>query len=404
MNINDKLEGRYYSPEQLLIHNALLMGFHYNRKWLTWMFTKRRLGVKEGSYSIIGLQNTLQSLFKLMDIFEAKYGDKCEFSLWYDSSEGNYVPIFKVIYDEFIIENGTGRKHKIQGLFIIHHFEYREGHLRPRRMYGGRIKKTTLELASGYQQSHLGTLGKDSFLRTPFYSGTFCVGSDTDVSRMLAEFKIDMDYDRYELFLYTVDSMVQWESLEGVPYIKMETIENALSGKVTTSSYVNELAVLKYILKEKIPLDFDYYISEGVYRIKPNRKASDLIKKVVLTLFKYPTYKKILVTTIDNKNFVEMRAEGETLKQGTSFISKGKQAHYTIFRGQKLYPKIININSRHQKKVSLEDYIIYPKFLENVLRKFEIRIFEKTVAKNAAKLISSTNNATECPASGTIPV
>ena len=403
MNINDNLTD-CYGQDELLIHNALLMGFHYNRKWLTWMFKRRKIGVKEGNYSTTGLQNTLQSLFKLMDIFEAKYGDKCEFSLWYDPGENTYVPIFKVIYDKFIIENSTGRKHKIQGLFVIHHFEYREGHLRPKRMYGGRIKKTILELASGYQQSHLGVLGKDTFLKSPFYSGNFCVGSDTDVSRMLAEFKFDMDYERYELFLYTVDSMVQWESLEGVPYIKMETVENALSGKVTTFSQANTQYVFSFILKEKIPLDFDYYISEGVYRIKPNRKASDLIKKVVLTLFKYSTYKKILVTTIDNKNFVEMRAEGTTLKQDTSFTYKRKQAHYTIFRGQKLYPKIVNIDSRHQKKVSLEDYIIYPKFLENVLRKFETRIFEKTVAKNAAKLISSTNNATECPTSGTIPV
>lgn len=403
MNIDDNL-GQFQSEEQVLIHNALLMGFQYNKKWVTWMFKKRRLGVINISYSNLELQSMLQSLFKLMDIFEAKYGDKCEFSFWYDPNEGRHVPIFKVIYEEVIIENSRGRKHKIKDLFVIHYFEYREKHLRPKRMYGGRIRKDILELESGYQQSHLPNLSKDSFLKNPFYSHTFCIGSDTDVSRMLAEFKIDMDYERYELFLYTVDSMVQWESLEGVPYVKMEVVENALSGLITGTNPLLEKKVIADLYLEETPLDFDYYISGGIYKIKPNRKASDLIKKVVLDIFDFRVYKSILVTTIDNKTFIQMRAEGEVLKKEVSFPAKRKDAAYTIFRGQKLYPKILKIDSRHQKKVSIEDYIIYPKFLENVLRELETRIYEKAVAKNAIKLFSSTANATECAASNTVPM
>ena len=401
MNINDNTYDSDYE-ERILVHNAVLMGLHYNRKWLTWMFKSRRITVKVSPGSDRAIEHILVSLFKLMDIFEAKYGDKCDFSLHYDSSQSRYVPIFKVIYDDFVIRNSRSRQHTIKGLFVIHHFEYREEHLRPKRMFGGRIKKNILEVASAYQQSHLTSVNSNTYLSNPFYSSQFCIGGDTDVSRMLAEFKVDMDYDRYELFLYTVDSMVQWESLEGIPYIKMEVIENSLSGIVTSSSTREEMDLFNYLLKKEIPLDFDYYISEGTYKIKPNRKASDVLKEAVLKAFRFNTYKGILVTTVDNKTFVQMRADGEILQQQYKFDHKGKQAAYTIFRGQKIYPKILSIDTRHQQKVSIEDYIIYPKFLENVIRKIESRIYEKAVAKNATKLSSATNNATECVTSDTV--
>ena len=81
------------------------------------------------------------------------------------------------------------------------------------------------------------------------------MGGDTDVSRMIAEFQVEIDWDRYELYLFCVDSMVTWESLEGVPYMKIATIKTALNNQVNSVNRNYVTRVISYIEKEKLPLN-----------------------------------------------------------------------------------------------------------------------------------------------------
>lgn len=389
-------------PIKNILNNATLLGLHKNKKFLERLFDKETIKIRATqSLSRTDKIKVKADFFKILDLFEAKYKDQADLGFHYDHDGGYFIPYFKVIYPKFTITNSQGKSHEIKDLFVYHSFKWTNGAVHPYKLEGGRLSKTDLEITSNYQQSHLSS--HSSWKSNPFYCSYFCVGGDTDVSRMMAEFEVDMDFDRYELFLFCVDSMITWESIEGVPFIRMEVVKNANNLRVTSSSSNYEDTIYNLILTEKIPLDVDFYISDGIYKIHPNLKASEFIKKLVLRKFTFDKYKSILVTRAANTfdNYLQMRPEG-AVATGLNKITATEE--YTIFRGRKIYPKIIKEDRRSQKPISIEEYIVYPKFLENVIRKLESRIYEKAVVKSTTRLYHTISNASRGVTSDTVSV
>jgi hypothetical protein len=389
-------------PIKNILNNATLLGLHKNKKFLERLFNKNTIRIR-GTQRISRTDKikVKSDFFKILNLFEEKYKGQADLGFHYDQNEGYFIPYFKVIYPKFTITNSHGRTHEIRDLFVYHSFKWTNGAVHPYKLEGGRFSKTNLEVTSSYQQSHLGS--HSSWKLNPFYCSYFCVGGDTDVSRMMAEFEVDMDIDRYELFLFCVDSMVTWESLEGVPFIRMEVVKNANNLKVSSSSSTYEQSVYNTILTEKIPLDVDFYIADGIYRIQPNLRASEFIKKIVLRTLPFNSYKSILVTRAANTfdQYLQMKPEGVATTNLNRIVATEE---YTIFRGRKIYPKIIKEDRRNQKPISIEDYIVYPNFLENVIRKLESRIYEKAVIKSTTAIQNTGNNANRSTASNPVPM
>ncbi len=385
-----------------ILNNATLLGTHKDKVFLERLFDKQTIQIR-GADNLTSIEKSLlkSQFFRILDLFEEKYKGQADLGFHYDQQAGYFMPYFKVLYSKFIITNSQGRTHEIRDLFVFHSFKWTNGSVHPYKLEGGRFSKTDLEISSSYQQSHLGS--HSSWKSDPFYCSRFCIGSDTDVSLMMAEFEVEMDFDRYELFLFCVDSMITWESLEGVPYIKMEVVKNANSNRVTSSQERYEDAVIKHILDDKTPLDVDFYVADGLYKIHPNLRASDFIKKIVLKYMTFDIAKSILVSRVPNTfdHYLQMKAEGVAAR-AMNKITATKE--YTIFRGRKIYPRIIKKDRRNEVPISIEDYIVYPKFLENVLRKLESRIYEKAVVKSATEIHNSSSNAHRSVASDTISV
>jgi hypothetical protein len=226
------------------------------------------------------------------------------------------------------------------------------------------------------------------------------VGGDTDVSRMIAEFQIEIDWDRYELYLFCIDSMITWESLDGVPYIRVEVISNALNNKVTSVNKNHVTRVISYIEKEKLPLDVNFYIADNRFRIKPDERANAFIKEIVLKVCNFSEYKTILVTKVPNTfdQFLQMKAEGAN----TSAFEIKTPDQYMIFRGDKKYARMIKEDQRQKKPLSIDDYNVYPNFLKDVLKQLECQIYEKAVTKSGTKIHNSRNNANRSVASDSI--
>ncbi len=394
MDIRDNFYEKRTAFDRLL-HNATLMGTHKSKKFLGKLFDERKLHIRGLSRDMV--EKGKADFFLLLDIFEEKYKEQADLGFYRES--GLLYPCFKVIYPEFVITNSKGRRHTIKDLIVLHSFNFSNGCIHPSQLEGGRLSKTNLEILSGYQQSHLGSFS--IWPTEPLYISKFCVGSATDVSLMLAEFEVEMDFDRYELFLFCVDSMITWESLEGVPYIKMETIANAGSKRITNSTRYLEDTIVTKILERKLPLKLDFYVDEGRYKIYPNLKANDFIKEVVSNTLTFADLKKVLVTRTPNTfdNFLELKAEGAVQIRSTKITSTD---HYTLFRGKKVYPKVIKEDRRQQSATSVDDTVVYPKFLENVLRKLEKRIYEQTVTKSTVELINTRNNAFRGTTSDTV--
>jgi hypothetical protein len=386
-----------YNGFNKIVHNAMLMNTHKDKNFLQFLFDKGKLHFDR---YINPSQKAINEFYKLLDLFDAKYKNLYDLGFIYDGI--NFYPYFKVLYPNFTITNSNGNLHTIKDLVVIHQVAYNtnnEGHIYTKHPMGGRLSKTKLEIVAQYQQSHL---PGHSWQEAPFYITTFCVGGDTDVSRMIAEFEIEIDWDRYELYLFCVDSMVTWESLEGVPYRKIADIKNALNNRVISAnqSYVNTL--VNTIIKDKIPLDLDFYIEKGLYRIRPNEKANEFIKNQVLKCFTFDKYKTILVSRVANtfNEFLEMKANQQSQQNFNPISSKD----YTIFKGKKVFAKLIKEDTRNEPVVSLENLIVYPNFLKDVLNQLESRIYSKAVTKSGIRIYNSSSNANRSVTSDSISV
>jgi hypothetical protein len=387
-----------YNGLSKIVHNAMLMNTHKDKDFLQFLFDKGRLHFDRQKNPN---QKAINEFYKLLDLFDAKYKNLYDLGFIYDGLD--FYPYFKVLYPEFIITNSHGELHTIKDLVVVHDVAYNPnngGHIYTKHPMGGRLSKTKLESAAAYQQSHLPS--HSEWKHQPFYVTTFCVGGDTDVSRMIAEFEVEMDWDRYELYLFCVDSMITWESLEGVPYRKMRDIKNALNNKVTSAnqSYVN--TIVNKIISDKITLDVDFYIEKGLYRIRPNERANEFVKNLVLQCFTFDKYKTILVSRVPNtfSEFLQMKAEQQAEQDFDITVPK----EYTIFRGKKVFGKLIKEDKRNEPVVSLENLIVYPNFLKDVLSQLESRIYSKAITKSGVKIYHSLSNANRSVSSDPVSV
>ena len=113
----------------------------------------------------------------------------------------------------------------------------------------------------GYQFSHLYSRQPSSH---PEYQG-FCLGSG-EILQVKALFNSTRDYGFFELFLYQIEAYLAWESLDGVPYRKMETVGQKTRPNLPTK-FSNEYMIFFFnkvlldISREEnsftgIPIDF----------------------------------------------------------------------------------------------------------------------------------------------------
>lgn len=399
MEIRDDNKSQYPGWGKI-IHNAMLMNTHKDKDFLQYLFDRGVLHFFEWANPN---QEAINEFFKLLDLFEEKY--KHLYDLGFYGGNNEFTLYFKVLYPEFTITNSLGEMHEIRDLFVVHPIAYGKdsegkGHIYTKHPLGGRLSKTQIETKAGYQQSHLSGIDHITWKANPFDSSPFCVGGDTDVSRMIAEFKVEMDWDRYELYLFCIDSMVTWESLEGVPYRKMADIKNAFNNKVTNFNSNNGKKIINKIIADKLPLNLDFYIENGIFKIKPNEKANDFIKQIILQTYSFDNYKTILVTRVPNTfdQFLQLRDSQQQNEVFTILYPK----RYTLFRGQKIFAKIIKEDKRKDPIIPLEEAIVYPKFLNYVLSELESRIYGKAVTKSGIKIYNSLSNAHRSVTSDTI--
>lgn len=378
------------SARENVLNNAYLMGISSTRNWFE-KILNLRIGVPESTrINRRQFEKYKNSMLKMFDIYKGHYKE------YFDVQIVDGTILFKILYPEFTISNSEGRSHLIKDLIVVHSFAYNpvEGHVYPARIQGMRLTRTSEEIYTGYKHSHLHSSSSSEYRTAPFSIGTFCIGNETDLSLLEAEFEVMMDYERIELYLFVIDSMVQWESLEGVPYIRMSSIYDENFKTVTNINVAYANRVVQHIEENRLTLDVDFYYAEGRYKIKPNKKASDFIKKIVLEILLPEQYECILTLYSPSlKSFLGLSVE-DTVRSAPEVEKQEGEIPFTFFNGVKRYCKAIEMNpeKRKNKRTPIEDYIIYPEFLNYVTRKLEERLFKKTSTSSAIAYCSAISN------------
>jgi len=152
------------------------------------------------------VKESLQAIFP--DNWELQYND---------------IDNLVIIYVKFpliTIVNSNDLSHTIKDLYVRICCDTDMKFSKMFKIEGFRGKLTYNEFKSGYSHSHLPSFSFDSF-------SNFCLGIGTEIDILRADLidnSIPFIQERLEQFLYMLEVYVRWESLEGVPHIKMENI------------------------------------------------------------------------------------------------------------------------------------------------------------------------------------
>ena len=206
----------------------------------------------------------------------------------------HYYPRLTVVihYPELKVTNKLNRSIHITDMYVQFHIT-QQGDIHNKGLLGRRGSFTELQLEKNYSHSHLPSSA------TTFFT-SFCLGSGTDITMsmmMLYEQILNKNKEEvpnvFNLFLLNLKAYLQYESLEGGPYIKMSTLtDNA----VVKSSIIELINLAKYIARN---FDNSYLYNLLDKLVKEN--AIFIINDKLV--FKDDYFEKILVELLITNGF-----------------------------------------------------------------------------------------------------
>jgi len=206
----------------------------------------------------------------------------------------HYHPRLTVVihYPELKVTNKLNRSIHITDMYVQFHIT-QQGDIHKKGLLGRRGSFTESQLEKNYSHSHLPSSA------TTFFT-SFCLGSGTDITMsmmMLYEQMLNKNKEEvpnvFNLFLLNLKAYLQYESLEGGPYIKMSTLtDNA----VVKSSIIELINLGRYIARN---LDNNYFYDLINGLVKEN--AIFIINDKLV--FKDDYFEKLLVSLLISVGF-----------------------------------------------------------------------------------------------------
>ena len=242
----------------------------------------------------IDRDSLLERLSLIFPILDSHFPNNWD--IGWDIVEGGLLPSLITYFPEVTITNEDGKQHLIQGLGMILKFKnwstldeeeekpqnYLDANIAP-AIYGFRTHKTFIEQLRGYQHSHLPSI---NYMNNPMYEESpFCLGSSDiyDVFANLEDTITTEDFNiAFEMLCVMLRVHAETESQEGGPYKRIKELVGVSRERWSDISIrvYNDLA--SYILRESIPLGFDYAQEEGEFVIKNNSKYYRRLKELLV--------------------------------------------------------------------------------------------------------------------------
>lgn len=269
------------------------------------------------------------------------------------NSEINASYLLLIYFENIKITNSQNNVHDINDLYVVLGFNSIGVCT---NLYGTRSLKSNVEQYYRYSHSHLptGQIG---------YPKKFCTGSG-EMSIVMGNLGKEFTDVNFKIFLALLKPYLSWESLEGVPYIRMSN----LSGKsfVTENNAVsyNDLGVNNLIEKNIDKLKIIYSNTKGFFEV---------------------TFENIenLFEENDLKDFPYVYKDTFTLKyfktEEIEKISNYSPRNIFVFQGNQIQSKVIN------KEINKDNLIktVHPYVTEQTRIYIEKRINEYYFSKTS---------------------
>jgi hypothetical protein len=397
-------------PAEKLIHNAQLTNLHSTSNFLTKAFDLGLINFpfKPSSTGFVFYaekvdKQVLEQFLQVLDILRLQHKENVDVN--FIKEEAVFIPVITVLYPKLEVVNSLGKKHTIKDLLVVYTFKVKQSraNLLLESMKGLRFCVTQAELQAQHLHSHLPSR---NFLSECNVPNIFCLGSDTDIRNCEFDLTSNFSLEKYEAFFFLVDSMLKWESLEGVPYNRMSRVHLSQYTPVDDlqNSFFQEKAkdFVIFLINQKVKLDLNFYCSNHHYKIYNDDKA----KTFFLSMYRLATStsnnitftSNIVVYRVPNSNSYVRGDVKKTLADPKHYPF----TDYIIFKGKKVYPKVLKNNPNTTIDLKSQDLVLHPKFIENVIRELEYQIYKETIENYRVKAYNSNRNESNSISSNTI--
>lgn len=335
---------------------------------------------KKGYFFEISNETLRNNVKDMMETLEAVYPDRWSF-LFEDCCR---FPRILIHFPCFQISNSEGYSHTIKDLFVKLYtiIDQSTGKISFENSISGfRTTLTDAELHTGYLHSHLRSADRNYFesFNTEYISNRwFCLGSGETLDLLDVMAGADeFDKNLFELFLYTLDGFVKWESLEGGPYIKLRSIQlNSENDRYKYQIRTHIVESAKDILRYDTDLQrkLKYTFSNGNVSVIPDMDFEEVLKiyfldknlMSVFCIYKSRDYWKVPEKYLNTLDYTEN--EG------------------ILFRGYKKSLKLIDtVYQKNRELLDTSNLIIHPRIVQTLIDYLNERVTFKYLNYYARK-------------------
>jgi len=385
----------YHNPFINYVHKALQQTKPKNKKWISKFILMKDVEIYLDNYTLtsrtpVKKRKYVERICETIDAFNAKYGEDWDIIIS-PVNDRAYQIGFIHIFKEVTVINSQHLTHKIEDLVVV--MEWRcinsEGLIKSMqfKMTGSRMCLSPKEISSAYQHSHLSRWGVPDDVSNLsfnlFETHNFCIGGESETANVLDDLMVDYHPEKIQLFLYLVDSYVAWESLEGGPYVKMQDLTNLKKKVYSVTGNINA-KTLRYILEYAQdygrPLDLDYYIKDGRFKINCTHKTIEFLKEALKMLATDTFYKTQLVKqhliTRDYYSYSEELYTGGVYQIHPDLASK-----YFYYNGTPVKFRLDFSEYRTDRTEPLNplEYTLHPNLLQYVITELEQRLYKRAI-------------------------
>ena len=354
-----------------------------------------------------------ENLHEMIKIFEQKFQGNQDLAFEVKEKEDGFklCPYFKVLYPEIEITNTNKEKHTIKNLVVVFSLKW-DSYFKKWKindMTGVRLTLSYLELSRLYPHSHLSS----NNLTNNFKSMTsikFCLGSST-LGMSIAEYNTESNKEQSNLvlegILYTLDTYVTWESLEGVPHNYIRNLLPFGGTPVSDSSLdSSSIRVVNFLKENKIPLALDYGVMNDSIFIKNSLENAEFFKNILKNFSisgDYSLQREYLCFPSQGDTFLQADSNFYSVAQVRRLAEDCKQTYFynlskpfTFFNGRK-HSLVFSFYMEKKIQKDEQNIIIYPKFLKHVYRKLESQIQKARSRSQAVRYLTTLRSAKGSP-------
>jgi len=262
--------------------------------------------------------------------------------------------IFQTIYfPEITVKSSAGFSVIINDIFFKITIDYKKYKLVNR----GSVLKTTYtyeQATAGYIQSHVSNYGMGA------WSTGICFGSNTPIELIfLVLYDVEIDMNRYDMFLGLIQSWISYESIEGGPHVKMSTIPNRSEVHKTfnvlkTENQLTINAVDDYIydlLNQPLKLRQTKHFEEYIIEVDPDFIEDYFIRVDKKFLIDYIPDKDLYCINTNSsmsdrdKKYLEKNLHDQSIKnfhfKGVHYLPKLVESTQDIVKHKRLHPGVL---------------------------------------------------------------